>query len=197
MPDYILDWNKYTKAAIDIACEGTVLLENRDNTLPLKAGAKVALFGRMQNHYYKSGTGSGGMVNVEHVVDIREGLAASGKVTLDDELIRIYDEWEINNPIDQGIGWGNERWSQDEMPLDGEIVAEAAKRNDCAVIVLARTAGEDRDNSYDKGSLRLQDGEEDMIRKVCGAFGRTIVLLNTGNIIDMNWVAKYRPVAAS
>jgi len=195
MPNYILDWNKYTKAAIDIACEGTVLLENRDNTLPLKEGAKVALFGRMQNHYYKSGTGSGGMVNVEHVVDIREGLAASGKMTLDEELIRLYDEWEINNPVDQGIGWGNERWSQDEMPLDDKVVSDASRRNDYAVIVLARTAGEDRDNSYDKGSLRLQDGEEDMIRKVCGKFTRTIVLLNTGNIIDMSFVIKYRPSA--
>ena len=38
MPEYNLDWNKYTKAAIDLACEGTVLLENHQETLPLNKG---------------------------------------------------------------------------------------------------------------------------------------------------------------
>ena len=195
MPEYILDWNKYTKAAIDVACEGTVLLENRDNTLPFKNGSRVAVFGRMQANYYKSGTGSGGMVNVEHVVDVREGLVDSGKVVVDEELMKIYDEWEITHPTDPGIGWGNERWSQDEMPLTDDIVSSAAERNDYAVIIIARTAGEDRDNTRDKGSLRLQDSEEDMIGKVCSKFARTVVLLNVGNIIDMSFVAKYRPSA--
>ena len=195
MPEYILDWNKYTKAAIDIACEGTVMLENRDNTLPLKDVTRAALFGRMQTHYYKSGTGSGGMVNVEHVVDIREGLRDSGKIILDEELMNIYDKWEETNPVDPGIGWGNERWSQDEMPLTDDIVAGAAGRNDVAIIVIARTAGEDRDNLRDKGSLRLQDEEEAMIAKVCAAFAKTVVLLNTGNIIDMSFAVKYRPSA--
>ena len=195
MPEYNLDWNKYTKAAIDLACEGTVLLENHQETLPLKSGTKVALFGRMQAHYYKSGTGSGGMVNVDHVVDIREGLMNDGSVELDRELMEVYDRWEESNPVNEGIGWGNERWSQDEMPLDDELVSGCASRNDCAVIVIARTAGEDRDNSYDKGSLSLQDNEEEMIKKVCGAFAKTIVLLNTGNIIDMDFVSKYRPSA--
>lgn len=195
MPEYNLDWNKYTKAALELACEGAVLLKNHNGTLPLKDGMKVALFGRMQTHYYKSGTGSGGMVNVEHVVDIREGLADSGRIVLDRELEDIYDKWEETNPTDPGLGWGNERWSQEEMPLEDGVVDACAARNDCAVIVIARTAGEDRDNSYDKGSLRLQYGEEEMLRKVCAAFDKTIVLLNVGNIIDMEFVNRYRPSA--
>ncbi|SCW55618.1 beta-glucosidase [Ruminococcaceae bacterium YRB3002] len=195
MPEYILDWNKYTKAAMDVATEGAVLLENRDNVLPLADGARVALFGRMQTHYYKSGTGSGGMVNVEHVVDIREGLKDSGRVVLDEELMGIYDKWDEENPVDPGIGWGNERWSQEEMPVTEELVKSVSMRNDTAVIVIARTAGEDRDNSYSKGSLSLQDGEEELIRLVTEAFAKTVVLLNTGNIIDMSFVKKYRPQA--
>lgn len=195
MPEYVLDWNRYTEAAINVACEGTVLLENHNNTLPIRKGASVALFGRMQSHYYKSGTGSGGMVNVEHTVDIREGLAKSGRVILDQELIDIYDKWEEKNPVDPGIGWGNEKWSQNEMPLEESLVKEVSERNEYAVIVIARTAGEDRDNTTDKGSLRLQDSEEDMISKVTKAFEKTIILLNTGNIIDMSFVTDYRPAA--
>ncbi len=194
MPVKTLDWNKYKKAAIDIACEGAVLLKNDRDALPLSKDSKIALFGRMQGNYYKSGTGSGGMVNVNHVYDIREGLNEAG-ARLDPELIQIYDDWEKENPVDPGVGWGQERWSQDEMPVTDELVGRFAKTNDAAVIVIARTAGEDRDNTAEKGSYYLTDGEETLLSCVCKAFTKTIVLLNVGNTIDMSWVSKYDPAA--
>ena len=153
MNEKTLNWNEYTESAIMTACEGIVMLENKDKVLPLKKGTRAALFGRMQTHYYKSGTGSGGMVNVSHVTDIREGLADSTSVTLDKELIEIYDKWDAENPITADLGWGMEAWSQPEMPLTQELCKELASRNDAAVIVIARTAGEDRANTADKGSF--------------------------------------------
>ena len=114
MATFTLDWNKYTDTAIRAAEEGSVLLKNDREALPVKPGTKAALFGRMQSHYFKSGTGSGGMVNVNHVTDIREALANDPDIILDGELISIYDEWEDKNPIDKGVGWGKEPWSQDE-----------------------------------------------------------------------------------
>ncbi|MEE3352409.1 MAG: glycoside hydrolase family 3 C-terminal domain-containing protein [Saccharofermentanaceae bacterium] len=195
MPEYVLDWNKYTKTAITIAEEGSVLLKNDREALPLNSGAKAAVFGRMQNNYYKSGTGSGGMVNVKHVISILEGLRDEKEISLDEELIRTYEEWESKNPVDPGMGWGKENWSQPEMPLSDDLVKAAAERNDAAIIVIARTAGEDRDNTAQKGSFFLSDGEEEMIQKVCKAFPKTIVLLNVGNIIDMSFVEKYDPAA--
>lgn len=194
MPELTLDWKKYKDAAIDIAREGAVLLKNDNNALPVNKDARIALFGRMQGNYYKSGTGSGGMVNVNHVYDIREGLREAG-AKLDEELISIYDEWEKENPVDPGVGWGQERWSQDEMPVDDALVSKMASSNDVAVIVIARTAGEDRDNTDQKGSYYLTDGEELLLDKVCKAFDRTVVLLNVGNTIDMSWVTKYDPSA--
>ena len=110
MPELVLDWKKYQEAAIGAAAEGIVMLRNEGEALPLKQGTRVALFGRMQANYYKSGTGSGGMVNVRHVVDIREGLASSPALTLDPELMDIYDDWEKENPVDEGLGWGKEAW---------------------------------------------------------------------------------------
>lgn len=194
MPKYTLDWNKYTDLAIQAAEEGSVLVKNDDKALPVVPGTKVALFGRMQTHYYKSGTGSGGMVNVEHVVDLFEGLNESGLI-LDQDVVNTYVEWEKRNPVDPGVGWGKERWSQDEMPLDDEFVAKAAANNDVAIMIIARTAGEDRDNTAEAGSYYLSDSEEAMLKAVCGAFKRTIVLLNVGNIIDMAFVQKYNPSA--
>ena len=195
MPEYILDWNKYTDTAIRVAQEGSVLVKNDRSALPLADGAKVAVFGRMQNNYYKSGTGSGGMVNVKHVVSILEGLQNEESITVDPDLLKIYEDWESENPVDPGLGWGKENWSQKEMPLTSDIVKTAASKNDAAVIVIGRTAGEDRDNTAQKGSFFLSDGEEEMIEKVCSEFAKTIVVLNVGNIIDMAFVEKYDPAA--
>ena len=66
MSKITLDWNKYTAAARQAVAEGVVLLEN-NGVLPLDRSENLAVFGRIQNHYYKSGTGSGGMVNVDRV----------------------------------------------------------------------------------------------------------------------------------
>ena len=191
MPELVLDWNKYREAAIMAAAEGIVMLRNEGEALPLKHGSRVALFGRMQTHYYKSGTGSGGMVNVSHVTDIREGLADSPSITFDPELMDIYDKWDEENPTDEGLGWGQEAWSQAEMPVSSKLAEKMASRNDAAVLIIARTAGEDRDNTAEKGSYYLSDSEEQMLSAVSAAFERTIVILNVGNIIDMSFVAKY------
>ena len=191
MNEVILNWNEYTEAAVKAACEGIVMLENKDSVLPLKKGSRIALFGRMQAHYYKSGTGSGGMVNVNHVTDIREGLNDCPDITLDAELMDIYDKWDEQNPMDAGLGWGKEAWSQAEMPVSSELAEKLATRNDAAVIIIARTAGEDRDNSAEKGAYYLSDTEEEVLDTVSKAFTNTIVLLNVGNIIDMSFVEKY------
>ena len=191
MNEITLNWNEYTESAIKTAAEGIVMIENRDKVLPLKTGAHVALFGRMQTHYYKSGTGSGGMVNVHHVTDIREGLNDCSGITLDAELMDIYDKWDAENPIDTGLGWGKEAWSQAEMPVSAELAKTMASRNDYAVVIIARTAGEDRDNSAEKGAYYLSDSEEELLKNVTAAFTNVIVLLNVGNIIDMSFVKKY------
>ena len=191
----ILEWKEYERVARQAAAEGIVLLRNENETLPLVQGCKVALFGRMQNHYYKSGTGSGGLVNVDHVTDVAEGLALSGRVVLDKKVQAFYREWDKEHPIEEGLGWGQEPWSQQEAPVEEELVKKAAAENDVAVVVLARTAGEDRDNCNVKGAFCLTDAEEDLLGKVRRFFDKTVVLLNVGNIIDFTFVDTHSPDA--
>ena len=62
MTSRIFDTEKFASLARQAVAEGTVLLENKNNVLPLKEGTRIALFGRSQFNYYKSGTGSGGTV---------------------------------------------------------------------------------------------------------------------------------------
>lgn len=188
-----LDWDKYLEASARAVSGGIVMLKN-DGALPLKQGGTAAVFGRIQLHYYKSGTGSGGMVNVSKVIGITDGLLDAG-YKLDEQLLNAYREWDEQNPFDYGEGWGGEPWSQKEMPLTDELVSGAASRADAAIVIIGRTAGEEMDNKLEKGAFLLSDLEEDMLRRVTSAFDKTVVLLNTGGLIDMSFMDRY-PVSA-
>ncbi|MBQ7432952.1 MAG: glycoside hydrolase family 3 protein [Lachnospiraceae bacterium] len=189
-----LDLKKYTEIARKTAAEGCVLLKNDNHALPLRAGEKVAVFGRCALHYYKSGLGSGGLVNTRYVVSILDALQACEDITVEEKLLQMYKDWSIENPIDEGHGWGTVPWSQAEMPVTEEMI-QAASGADAAIVIIGRTAGEDQDNAEKPGSYLLTDIETEMIEKVTKAFLRTIVLLNVGNIIDMSWVDRYDPAA--
>ena len=71
----------------------------------------------------------------------------------------------------------------------------AASRADAAIVIIGRTAGEEMDNKLEKGAFLLSDLEEDMLRRVTSAFDKTVVLLNTGGLIDMSFMDRY-PVSA-
>ena len=188
----ILDWKKYLETAASAAAEGIVMLKNDNGALPLSKDEVVSVFGRIQLHYYKSGTGSGGMVNVSKVTGIVDGLLESG-VKLNEELLNVYKKWDEENPYDLGDGWGNEPWSQVEMPLDEQLVADAAQKGSTAIVIIGRTAGEEMDATLTEGSFLLTALEKDMLSKVRKAFEKVVVLLNVGGLIDMSFVNEYAP----
>lgn len=194
MNSYKLDLEKYAALARQAVAEGCVLLENEGQALPLRDGERVAVFGRMAFHYYKSGLGSGGLVNTRYVVGILDALKECEGIHLDEKLMGIYEDWIMENPYDEGQGWGRVTWCQKEMDVTEEML-DCARRDDVSLVVIGRTAGEDQDNNAKAGSYCLTETEEDMIRRVCEVSERTVVVLNVGNIIDMSWVEKYRPQA--
>ncbi len=195
MSENVFSVEKYGAKARQAVAEGVVLLRNEDSILPLPGGSRIALFGRSQFNYYKSGTGSGGMVNTAYVTGIREALQKDGRFELNRELTKAYETWLESNPFYAGEGWAGEPWFQKEMPVSRELAEAAEKDSDTAVIIVGRTAGEDKDNFAGEGSYLLTKTEEEMLETVCSVFRRTVVLLNVGNIIDMKWVDKYRPGA--
>lgn len=190
----ILDWNKYLDTAAKMVSEGIVMLKNENNALPLDTNKEVAVFGRIQFHYYKSGTGSGGMVNVTKVVNILDGLIDNG-VKVNEKLLDTYRKWDKENPFDLGEGWGGEPWSQKEMPLDEGLVKETAKSCETAIVIIGRTAGEEQDNRLEAGSYLLSDDEIAMLTVVRENFKKVVLLLNVGNIIDMTDINRIAPDA--
>ena len=194
---YILDYEQYTKTARQAVADGQVLLENNNNVLPIVSGSTVSVFGRMQFHYYKSGTGSGGMVNVNRVIGIYDALKEcendTGVIKVYEPLADVYRKWEETNPVEEGVGWGTEPWFQKEMPLTEDVVKDAASNSDYAIAIIARVAGEDRDNHSGEGSYLLTENEIAMLKAVRKSFEKMIVVLNVGNIIDMSFVEDIKP----
>ncbi len=179
----------FTEKCRLVGAEGMVLLRNVGEVLPLAKGEKVSVFGRCQIDFYRSGTGSGGSVNVEYSINLLEGLRNKSSIIVNEEVAKTYENWIKENPFDDGGGgWAAEPWYQKEMKLDDNFVKKASENSDKAIIVIGRTAGEDKDNSATEGSYYLTKTEKDMIKNVTKYFKKTILLLNVSNAIDMNFV---------
>ena len=168
--------------------EGIVMLKN-NGVLPIEKDENVCIFGRIQRDYFFVGYGSGGDVNKPYCVDLVDGMKNAG-IKVDEQLEKIYSDWIKKNPADDGF-WGAWPRYHDEMKIDEKTVADAAKRSSCAVVVIGRSAGEDRENTLKKGSYYLTDDETALLDKVTANFKNTVVLINSGNIIDMSWMNKY------
>lgn len=177
--------NKISKL---VNSEGIVILKNKNNLLPLTS-QKINLFGRIQFNYYKSGTGSGGLVNTPYVYSLFDILNSSPRVKLNPELVKKYEEFIKLNPFNNGNGtWASEPWSQVEMEISLEDAKKAKEFSDIAVIIIGRTAGEDKDFTNSRGSYQLSLTELNMIKNVTSVFDKVILILNVGTIIDINEV---------
>lgn len=172
----------------EAAAEGAVLLKNEGHMLPVKKDETVSIFGRSQIEYYRSGTGSGGAVNVPYVKNILDGIKENNAFPVNEELVETYKEWLKEHPFDNGGGgWAAEPWHQEEMEITDEIARRAAEKSEKAIFLIGRTAGEDKDYEDTEGSYLLTKREKENLRIVTKYFDEVAVLLNVSNIIDMSW----------
>ena len=169
--------------AREAAAEGAVLLRN-DGVLPLRAGQTVAVFGRGQIDYFYVGYGSGGDVRAPYRISPLDGLRAQG-IVVDEALAARYRDLVAKSPAQHGF-WGHWPYSHPEFRLSDDEVHAAADRNEVALILIGRAAGEDRENKLSEGSYYLTEAERFLLRQVSNAFTKTVVLLNIGNPIDFS-----------
>ena len=178
----------FAKKSREAAAEGIVLLRNEDNVLPFTKEDKISVFGRPQIEYYRSGTGSGGAVQVEYATNILDGFKNS-HLNINEDLVKDYQEWLKDHPFDNGGGgWACEPWFQKDMDITVPYAKEQAAKSNKAVYIVGRTAGEDKDNYNGAGSYLLTDEEISNIKNITEAFEDVVVVLNTSNIIDMKWM---------
>ncbi len=168
-----------------VGAEGMVLLKN-NGVLPLKAGTKIAVFGKAQIDYVKGGGGSGD-VTVEYVRNICDGLnikAGEGKVCLFDELTEFY-----KNEVERQYAKGAENGKTTEPEIPDGLIYEAKKFTDTAIITICRFSSEfvDRMGEPDDGDFYLSAQERKMVDKVKANFCNIIVVINAGAQTDTEW----------
>ena len=170
--------------------EGVVLLKN-NGVLPLTKEKTVSVFGRAQVDYFCVGYGSGGDVNPPYRISLLEGLRQEEGVSVNETLASVYEQWCAQQPREE-YAWG--KWPRylPEMPVDAELIAKARSAGETALVVIGRAAGEDRENLLEPGSYELTQQERELLSAVTEAFEDTIVVVDTGNVMDLSWMAEYR-----
>ncbi len=213
---YVTACKEHVLLSKEAATEGMVLLKNENSRLPLKSGAKVALFGKGTFDYVKGGGGSGD-VHSAYVRNLYEGLKELKEVEIFEPLAEYYRE----NVAKQYAG-GAVPGMTYEPELTTEQVRDAKAFADTAIIVISRFSGEGWDRSsiecnveynpwdngeesmpsvsgriFPKGDFYLTKEEETMIARVEEAFADIVVVLNVGGMMDTSWIQRDDKLAAA
>ncbi len=164
-PDPVESYDNLPRSA---AAEGMVLLVNKNNSLPLKPGATVAIFGAGQINTVKGGTGSGDVTHAETVNFLTgmEEKESEGKIRLYQALAARYKA----NP---------------NTPVSPAIAKAAAQAAENAVYIITRNAGEGSDRSAGRGDYLLSESEKSALKIIIAAgFQNITVILNVGGVVD-------------
>ena len=185
------DLDGHARMVRESAPEGMVLLKNNGN-LPMEAKGNIALFGLSAYKSIAGGTGSGN-VNKPYIRNISEGLEGAG-FTLDSRLADFYakhrDYVASQSALGMGGGGRNVMLGEAVLPevaISQNAIQSCAQRNDAAVIVIGRNAGEGDDRRM-VDDFELTDIERSLIRDVCNEFhkaGKKVtVVMNIGGVIE-------------
>lgn len=134
-----------TELCENIAEEGIVLLENKEDVLPLAGGTKLNVFGWSSTNPVYGGTGSGSLSDAYPTVSLLEGLTNAG-FEVNQTLVDFYTSYRQTRPT---VGMWGQDWTIPEPTIaeyDAAGIFDAAKEySDTAVVVIARSGGEGAD----------------------------------------------------
>ena len=182
----------------EIEGEGIVLLKNEGNALPLQ-DSKINVFGYSSLSVAYGGTGSGAGDESTNI-DLYTGLQNAGFETNTD-LKKFYEERLTEKTGTDifhltGGDYNNYEPSTDEFTDD--IIENAKSFSDTAVVVFSRSGGEGGDLPTDmdgkiggtagKHYLELTDNERTMLDMVEKNFDKIVVLINSGNPMELGFL---------
>ena len=187
--------------------EGTVLLYNRDNALPLRTDEQLSLFGHaVAQPLYRSQSAGSRAYSTKSGVDLYKALGTL-KFKVNPKLYNAY----LTSKTERKTGAGtffdensdpSSQWSLGEEKIDfytDDLKSSWEKGfNDVAIVMLAREGGEGVE-LYTKtptegiSQLALCQEEKDLLAMIrdSGTFKKTIVLLNSGNPMEVDWIEEY------
>lgn len=185
------DLKAHAQLVREAATQGMVLLKNDNNALPMTGIKNVALFGISAYKSIAGGTGSGN-VNKPYIRNIDEGLTAAG-LKLDDAISTYYKDYiKVTNDkkaLGAGQGGFGVLLGEAVIPdpaIDKAAVKAAVTRNDAAIIVIGRNAGEGDDRRIE--DFDLTEAERNLIMQTSNYFhqaGKKVyVVMNIGGVIE-------------
>ncbi len=201
------------KKNIEVNEEGIILLKNQNNSLPLKEGAKISVFGKNSVNLAYSGSGSSGG-STKDAVDLYSALRKAD-FSVNETLEKFYKSsasgaQRVANSTDLDSGKTRSiATAETPQSLYTENVKSSySKYSDAAVVLLTRIGGEGFDlprtmsgaegaYSPDDHYLRLDKNERDLIDSVCSyGFDKVIVLLNVGTTMELGLLENNEKVDA-
>lgn len=179
--------------------EGSVLLKNENNVLPLAQGTnKVNLFGWRSSKMVFGGAGSG-FVDDANAVSLEAALKENG-IEINEDLMKLYTDYSVS---DNGSGVGDTNFSITELPIASytdAVIQKAKEFSDTAIITISRMGGEGNDlptdmstvgGEKDKHYLELSSDEEAMVKLVTDNFDKVILLVNSSHAMELGFVDQY------
>ncbi|OJJ41465.1 hypothetical protein ASPWEDRAFT_23552 [Aspergillus wentii DTO 134E9] len=179
------DWNKliHSSEAIELAREldkeSIVLLENHNNTLPLKKSGNIAVIGPMAHGFMNYG---------DYVVYESQ---YRGVTPLDGIKAAVGNEAQVH------YAQGCERWSNDQSGFSEAI--DAAKKSDVAVVVVGTWSRDQMElwqgmnattgEHVDVNSLSLVGAQGPLVKAIADTGVPTVVVLSSGKPISDVWIS--------
>lgn len=188
--------------------EGLVLLKNDDEALPLLEDCtQVNVFGWASTQWVASGSGSGQVSG--QTTDLLDALSDAG-VSYNTQLADMYRSFCGERPY-KSVGALSSRASEfcrlyepsiyDKSCYSDDLLSNARKYSDTALVVISRTAGESIDCpraqykvdarggvvdiDVTRSYLELSQEEEDLLRYVGKNYEHVVVLVNSTNAMEL------------
>lgn len=190
-----------TEISQQLEAEGSVLLKNDNDALPLASGSKVSLFSISSVDLLYGGGGSGSITSddCDTLKDVLEAEGMSVNSTLWDFYSGLTDSYGRTD----GNSWTGEKGTIGEVPVSkytDAVTSSFADYSDAAIVVISRNGQENADlytsmDEYDGSYLQLSDEEKEMLSLVSENFDNIIVLLNTANAMELSWMEDYNVTA--
>ena len=197
-----------------VESEGIVMLENKNQTLPLASGSKINLFGYGSRDTVYGGSGSGsGSGDSSNNITLEQGLTNAG-FSVNPELVSFYNDHFVERI---GVGFTGNNFDINEPAVNeysDEMIANAKAYSDVAVFVVSRLGGEGADLPMDmdpnatthivsagkdieqvvkggdagKHYLELQSVEQQVLDMLKENFGTVVVLVNSTNAMELGFL---------
>lgn len=206
------------RVAEQVVSEGSVLLWNEENALPLQEDEKdISLFSNTSVNMVYTGTGSGS-INVKEAVNLKQAFEKY-EFNVNEPLWNFYESG--NGSKDKGYGLlqkgssgisTNEPLYTREVPWnivegDSGVKSSFSTYNDAAIFVLGRSGGEGGDLSNAGTSpdndtiggdyLQLSEVEKGVLDKLIeekhkGTFNKVVLLINSANAFNFDLIQEYK-----